>query len=228
MSNRFLSLQQEIGHQRLITKRFVRTKTLPVLKKKSDASGKRAVSSSSSIFKYLTHGQALPRKDPRQLTTSAQGIDFIMEWEDFRAMPYNDAEGYCTIGYGHLIARDACEQIAMPPMFENGISEENAVELFKERLVIFETAIRRDITVPLYQHEFDALVSLVFNTGPNFLNTGGVGGGETQIKTHINAQHYHQGADEMADVTNGGVAGLIKRRTAEINMFKNNIYDASH
>ena len=160
--------------------------------------------------------------------TSAKGIDFIKDWELFRSNVYNDAEGYCTIGYGHLIARDKCENITLTEEFKNGITEERASELFSQRLVDFENAVKRDISVPLSQNEFDALVSLLFNAGANFLNTGGAGGGETKIKKHINAGKYHEGADEMADVTNGGLAGLVKRRKAEINMFKNNVYDSTH
>ena len=49
-----------------------------------------------------------------------------------------------------------------------------------------------------------------------------------KIKKHINKGNYVAGADEMKDVTNGGTAGLVKRRKAEINMFKNNVYDSKH
>jgi GH24 family phage-related lysozyme (muramidase) len=102
------------------------------------------------------------------------------------------------------------------------------LELFNKKIVLYEKAIQRDITVNLYQHEFDALVSLVFNTGENFLSTKGVGGGDTNIKKKINAKKYSEGADEFADVTNKGTKGLVVRRQAEINMFKNNIYNSNH
>ncbi|OWP83144.1 hypothetical protein BWK59_12080 [Flavobacterium davisii] len=168
------------------------------------------------------------RSDPKTLSASQKGIDFIKDWEKFEPKAYNDAEGYCTVGYGHLIAYDKCEKIVIPAEFKNGITKEKATELFSNRLKDFEKAVQRDITVPLYQYEFDALVSLLFNTGENFLNTGGKNKGETQIKKKINNKEYEDGADEMSDVTNGGTAGLVKRRKAEINMFKNNIYDSTH
>jgi hypothetical protein len=44
----------------------------------------------------------------------------------------------------------------------------------------------------------------------------------------INTNVANSGAYEMSDVTNGGTSGLVKRRKAEINMFKNNVYDSSH
>ena len=168
------------------------------------------------------------RVDPKTLKTSDKGIQFIKDWESFKSKPYDDSEGYCTIGYGHLIEKDKCVNIKIPEKFKNGITELQAVELFKDRLVEFEKAIQRDIKVPLYQYEFDALVSLTFNTGENFLNNGGAKKGETQIKKKINNKEYEDGADEMSDVTNGGTSGLVKRRKSEINMFKTNTYDSSH
>ncbi|WP_103864611.1 PAAR-like protein [Aquimarina sp. I32.4] len=168
------------------------------------------------------------RVDPETLKTSEQGIKFIKDWETFKAHAYNDAEGYCTIGYGHLITYDKCENIILSGEFKDGISEEKASELFNERLTEFENAIHRDINVNLYQYEFDALVSLLFNAGANFLNVGGINNGETKIKTYINDENYSKGADEFSDVTNNGLSGLVSRRKAEINMFKNNIYDSTH
>jgi len=168
------------------------------------------------------------RVDPKTLKISNKGKQFIKDWEKFEPKAYNDSEGYCTIGYGHLIKRKKCENIIIPDEFKNGITEKRAAELFELRLPKFEEAIKRDIIAPLYQHEYDALVSLVFNTGPEFLNTGGKNNGETQIKKKINNKEYEAGADEMSDVTNGGTSGLVKRRKAEINIFKNNVYDSTH
>lgn len=168
------------------------------------------------------------RVDPKILSLSEKGKKFIKDWEVFKGIAYNDSEGYCTIGYGHLIDYDKCENIVISDEFKKGITQEKASELFESKLVTFESSVKRDITSKLYQYEYDALVSLVFNTGPNFLNTGGVKKGETKIKNKINNGEYEAGADEMADVTNNGTLGLIKRRKAEINIFKNNVYNSQH
>ncbi|CAN1502029.1 Endolysin/autolysin [Flavobacteriaceae bacterium] len=173
------------------------------------------------------------RVDPKTLRTSKKGIAFIKDWEGkhmsgLKHIPYNDSKHFCTIGYGHLIAKNKCQNITVPEEFKNGITEDEALKYFNDRLIGFEKAIQRDIKSKLYQYEFDALVSLVFNTGGEFLNTGGANDGETQIKKKINTEEYSAGADEMSDVTNGGTPGLVKRRKAEINMFKNNIYDSTH
>ncbi len=129
-----------------------------------------------------------------------------------------------------MIAHARCNSITIPPEFANGISRQEAEDLFRRDLVRFENAIKRDITVPLYQREYDALVSLVFNAGANFLNTGGAGGGNTNIKTNINAGRYNAGADEMADVVNSNghrQCGLVRRRRAEIDLFKHGNYEGN-
>ena len=89
---------------------------------------------------------------------------------------------------------------------------------------MYEKAVQRDIKVNLYQYEFDALVSLIFNTGQNFLNIGGKNKKETKIKININNHLYSEGADEFSDVTNGGTRGLVERRKDEIDIFNNNNY----
>ena len=76
------------------------------------------------------------------------------------------------------------------------------------------------IQVPLHQHEFDALMSLAFNTG-----------GLTKFKkmlAKLNTGNYSGCCDEFADITNGGDKGLTDRRKAEMKIFRNNIYDAKH
>ena len=154
-------------------------------------------------------------------------------WEDrlFESKPYNDSADYCTIGYGHLIDHDKCENITVPEKFKNGITKAEAKVLFAKDLKRFETAVKQEISVKLYQYEYDALVSLLFNSGSKFLSTGGAGKGDTKIKTNINNEDYEAGAEEFRDVTKSKGAvqpGLVTRRKQEINMFKNGVYDSTH
>ncbi|MBC9794798.1 lysozyme [Sinomicrobium weinanense] len=227
MGNRFIKLENDIRTYR--TKSFY-PKTQSYVK----STGQNHLVSTTApeyakMYQNLVFARSgKKRESPSKLTTSKKGVAFIKEWEGFRSKAYNDSEGYCTIGYGHLIKKDKCENIALPEEFKDGITKEEAGKLFLKRLPQYEKAVQRDITKPLYQHEFDALVSLLFNTGANFLNTGGAGGKETKIKKNINAGKYSEGADEMADVTNRGTPGLVKRRKSEIKLFKKGIYDASH
>lgn len=164
------------------------------------------------------------RVDPKKLNISQKGIDFIKGWEQFKSKPYNDSEGYCTIGYGHLIARNRCENIILPQEFKNGITELQAQELFNKRLIDFENALKRDVTVPLYQYEYDALVSLLFNTGADFLRAGKA----PKLYRNLLNKKYLEAANEFLDITNKNTSGLVKRRKAEYDMFVNNIYDSTH
>lgn len=107
--------------------------------------------------------------------------------------------------------------------FKNGISKQRADELFESRIPIIEKAIYRDITVPLYQHEFDALVSLLYNCGENFLIDG------TRkapiLRKKILNKDYEGTANEFLDITNNNTPGLIKRRKKENKIFLENIYE---
>ncbi|MCP6553645.1 hypothetical protein NL499_29080, partial [Klebsiella pneumoniae] len=66
------------------------------------------------------------RIDINQLQVSDEGKAFIKGWESFKSKPYNDSEGYCTIGYGHLIARRKCEDIVLSDEFKDGITRARA------------------------------------------------------------------------------------------------------
>ncbi|WNY84612.1 peptidoglycan DD-metalloendopeptidase family protein [Cronobacter dublinensis] len=163
------------------------------------------------------------RIDVSLLTLSDEGRVFIKGWEDFQATAYNDSQGYCTIGYGHLIARSKCEDIVLPEEFQRGITRERAEELFDLRLPFYIDGVRKAVTVKLYQHEFDALVSLLFGLGGDGLTKKA-----PMLRKRLNDEDYTGAAQEFLDITNGGQAGLVKRRQAERNLFCNNQYDSSH
>ena len=85
-------------------------------------------------------------------------------------MPYDDSEGYCTVGWGHLLAKKSCAALkaAKDPeyeMYKNGVSEEEAEIILKKDIRRITDKAALTIHVPLYQHEYDALMSLAFNAG---------------------------------------------------------------
>ncbi|MFP8576669.1 glycoside hydrolase family protein [Klebsiella pasteurii] len=160
------------------------------------------------------------RIDINQLQVSDEGKAFIKGWESFKSKPYNDSEGYCTIGYGHLIARRKCEDIVLSDEFKDGITCARADELFEERLPTYVNELKSSVTVNLYQSEFDALVSLLFNLGS--LRKAPL------LKSKLNSGDYAGAADEFLDITNDGTTGLVTRRRKEWDLFNNNVYDSSH
>ncbi|HDT2077480.1 MULTISPECIES: glycoside hydrolase family protein [Enterobacter] len=164
------------------------------------------------------------RMDISQLRTSEAGKVFIKSWEALRLSAYNDTEGNCTIGYGHLIETQRCENISLPTEFERGITASDADRYFDLDLIRFENGVKRDVGVKLFQYEFDALVSLLFNCGEFFFAANGA----PNLLRLVNSEKYEEAANEFLDITNGGDPGLAKRRVSENNMFLNGIYDSAH
>lgn len=179
----------------------------------------------NSDKKAKEDGEKGERVDPKKLKITNKGKQFIKDWEDFKPNLYNDdsKDHHCTIGYGHLVHLGPCNG-SESQEFKNGITEKRALELFDLRIVQFEKAVQRDVTVPLYQHEFDALVSFLFNCGENFF----VKKKAPKLHKHLLNKEYDEAAEEFLDVTSGGLKGLVKRRKAENNIFLKNIYDSKH
>lgn len=178
------------------------------------------------------------RVDVSTLSISQDGINFIADFEKHSLEAYNDSENFCTIGVGHLIARSSCEDIRSSDEFIrlhdndvyannitkgeilNGITEQKQTDMFRENLTTAENYVRNHVTVRLHQQEFDALVSLVYNTGSL--------AGAPNLRRELNSSNYQGAAHEFLDITNGGTHGLVIRRGAEVNMFNNNVYDSRH
>ncbi len=89
---------------------------------------------------------------------SDRGIEFLKHHEGLRLTSYPDPAtgGHpWTCGYG-------CTKGVHPGMV---ITLEQAEAMLREALVEYEHAVASSVTVPLAQHEFDALVSLTYNIG---------------------------------------------------------------
>jgi len=88
---------------------------------------------------------------------SYEGIQLLKQEEGLRLTVYKDVCGLATIGYGHLIK--AGEN------FPTGITAVEAGAILEADITAAEEHVRRDVTIPLNQGEFDALVDFVFNLG---------------------------------------------------------------
>jgi len=130
-----------------------------------------------------------------------------------RYYAYDDGYGNSTIGYGH--------KIKTGENFTQGLTEPQVQQLFITDIGKYVIGLNNALTVGLSQNQFDALVSLQFNLGPNV---------KTQPVTVLNAGGAVQASDFTAyDHVNGVVSpGLLNRRKAEWMIFSQNIYDSSH
>lgn len=119
------------------------------------------------------------------MKTSPQGIKLLHGREGCRLKPYLDTKGVWTDGWGNTHG-----------VIPNGppITQEKADADFARHLEVFEQSVNDCVTVPLEQHQFDALVSFAFNVGKNALAYGN-GGKPSSILRALNAGDY-EGAGE--------------------------------
>lgn len=137
-------------------------------------------------------------------------IDAIKEHEGLRLVAYLDSVGVWTIGYGDT-GPDVVKGLT--------ITKEEAEKRLRKRLVEFEGYVNTCVKVPLKQHQFDALVSLVYNIGPANFKTS------TLLKK-LNAGDYIGAADQFLVWNKGRVdgklvviKGLANRRAKERKQF---------
>lgn len=91
-----------------------------------------------------------------KMKISEKGLNFIKEWEEFRAVEYFCADHKRTIGYGHVMKAD--EKYGE-------ITKKQAEELLRQDVATAEYTINKGVRVSLKQDQFDGLVSLVYNWG---------------------------------------------------------------
>lgn len=130
---------------------------------------------------------------------------FVASFEGFRSTAYQDQGGIWTLGYGttkNVHEGDTCTEIEA----ESWLSRD---------LLIADEAIRKYAPVPLGQHQWDALCSLIYNIGASQFDHS------TILDCLIRSDYDAAAAAWIAPKTifnkvNGKVSsGLTKRRMAE-------------
>ena len=136
---------------------------------------------------------------------SPAGIALVKEFEGLRLTTYTCAAGVLTIGYGSTGAH------ATPG---KTITEPEAEALLVKDLARFEAGVSELMKVKLSQKQFDALVSFAFNCGEGAL-------AESTLLRKLNAGEDPNttAKAELPRWTNSGLAGLVRRRAAEVELF---------
>ena len=93
------------------------------------------------------------------MNISQEGLALIKKFEGCELEAYKCAAGVWTIGYGST--KNVKEG--------DTITQEDADKLLAHEMNEYESYIHDMVTVDLKQHQFDALVSWVFNLGPTNL-----------------------------------------------------------
>lgn len=98
---------------------------------------------------------------------SRKGRDFLIRQEGVRRYAYNDSEGHATFGVGHLLHEGPVNAVDRrrwgTPRNPKPMSL--VYEVLAGDLLKFEYAVRRSVGRRMWQHRFDACVSLAFNIG---------------------------------------------------------------
>ena len=168
---------------------------------------------------------------PANMHISESAINFVMKEERLGkkgdniyddkgnciiTCPYNDPSHFATVGYGHLIEKAPYNRTKTSHLiWDNGLVPLEAVKLLKLDIAPQELTIKEDITVPLTQNEFDALVIAKYNGGF----------GET-LKNAVNSLDYEPNkiykaflARRFSGKPPRELPGLIARRAAEATIF---------
>ena len=153
---------------------------------------------------------------------SEEGLNFIKNFEGYRQYPYSDSRGEWYVGYGCK-----CD----PEAYAGGISEAEATELLRQRLVGKEDDVNKLLlkySIEINQQQFDALVSLTFTLGTQWINpnyrfcsyliNGIENYTEEQVVNAIGTW-CHQGA--------AVIDGLARRRMQEAYLFLYGEYESN-
>ena len=158
------------------------------------------------------------RKPAPLLSASDELKRAMIEEEGVRYTVYRDVAGYPTVGVGHLVTPADGLSVG------DRISEEQALDFLEYDLATAEDAVARLVgDLPLFQHEFDALVDLAYNVGEGNL----LPGESPRLNAAIAARDYAGIADELAYHAAGGAVakGLVYRSERRTNIFTEATYE---
>lgn len=137
---------------------------------------------------------------------SESGLNLIKSFEGLRLEAYKDPGGVLTIGWG------STEGVAEGLV----IDEAEADRRLRADAAVAEIAVKRLVTTPLSQWQFDALTSFVFNCGQGTL-------ARSRLLKAVNAGQFREAA-ELFDKHNKAkgrvLGGLTRRRAAESGLFQ--------
>lgn len=167
---------------------------------------------------YTYEGPTTALIPVNQLSISQAGLDFIKHYEGTGlpgrpGLPYPDASGLAfDVGYAHTIVPTDSDHIKTGPLTIDEMDE-----LLKQDIVHFEAGVRRLVTVPLTQAQFDVLCDFAYDLG-----LGKVGGkhglASTSFLKELNAGNYAavpSGLSLYVYSAHKVLPALVARRRAE-------------
>jgi lysozyme len=144
-----------------------------------------------------------------RLTYSKNGLSLTESFEGCKLVAYADPlrNGIPTVGYGHTGSDVHVGSVWTQAQCEAALASD---------IQWASNVVNNLVTVELTQNEFDAVVDLVFN----------IGAGHFAKSTELKLLNNHQfedaavGFEAWKFASGVAVAGLLRRRLAEENLFK--------
>lgn len=153
-----------------------------------------------------------------RLSVSDEMKEAMIEEEGVREVVYRDVAGYPTVGVGHLITAKDNLRVG------DRVSYDRILSFLEQDLQTAERAAVRLLgDLPVMQHEFDALVDLIYNVGEGNVSEAK----SPQLNRAIAAADYEAIADELHYHQAGGAKanGLVHRSERRANIFMDASYD---
>ena len=149
------------------------------------------------------------------MRVSDKGIFALAKHEGIVPAPYRDSVGVITYGIGHTKAAGDPDPDSLPRGMPADLDAalRDVFNVFRRDLESYSEAVRREVKVPVEQHEFDALVSFHFNTG---------GIARAAVTRHLNAGD--RGAAAKAFMNWRRPPEVIPRREDEEKLFREGVY----
>ena len=144
------------------------------------------------------------------MIVSPQGLQLVKHFEGLFLTAYQCPAGIWTIVYGHTGLKHNDGTVKKGRKIT---SEQAEMLLGFDLNTKYGPAVQKMLTVPVQQHEMDALVSFHFNTGSL---------GKSTLLKKLNAGDRSGAAEEFLRWTRAAgkvLPGLLRRRRAERHMF---------
>ena len=156
-----------------------------------------------------------------EFTVSDEMLAILKEFEGFSAKPYWDY-GQWTVGYGTRAPAEHLERYQT-----EGISREEAEELLRDFLTEYGEEVNKFANkwnLELTQSQFDALLSLSFNCGPNWMSDREVSTFKSAVIEGRTGNDFLFAMGQWSTAGGEVQRGLVRRRLIEINMYLNGVY----
>lgn len=154
----------------------------------------------------------LVRLPARELRASDELKEALVQEEGVRDTVYRDVAGFPTVGCGHLVAPADGLKVG------DRVSYDRILDFLEQDLDEAQAAVGEIVgDLPLFQHEYDALVDLVYNVGRGALSLDK----SPRLMEAIAAHDYATMAEELEYHYAGGklARGLVNRSARRTRMF---------